>query len=207
MNNKDTYIDLSSCAKVIAGAPATLYSREKEETSASYKMLTGSSVTVENGIDVNELQTAWVNLGKDVSRYQVETGDVVVLARGSAIRPGLISPDIETLKAVASANFLIIRCDRDKLQPEYLMSYLTTSQGEEALKSLANGTAIQSISAASINGLLLPLPPLSIQSQIAELYRANKQAYAATIALAEQQKVIANAKIAHMIWGEINNEY
>lgn len=201
MNNKDTYIELSSCAKVIAGAPATLYSKEKEDGALSYQMLTGSSVTAENGIDASELQTAWIRSHKDLNRYQLEMGDVVVLARGSAIRPGLVSSEIEQLKPLASANFLIIRCDRDKLQPEYLMSYLTTSQGEEALKSLANGTAIQSVSAASINGLLLPLPPRSTQIQIAELYRANKQAYAATIALAEQQKIIANAKIAHMIWG------
>ncbi len=201
MNNISTYVNLENCAKVIAGAPATLYSKEKEDGALSFQMLTGSSITAQNGIDASELQIAWIRSYKDLNRYLLKTGDVVVLARGSAIRPGLVSEEIEKLKPLASANFLIIRCDRDRLQPEYLMSYLTTPQGEEALKSLANGTAIQSISAASINSLSLPLLSVSIQDQVAELYRANKQAYAATLALAEQQKVIANAKIAHMIWG------
>jgi len=201
MKRKDGYVELCSVAKVISGAPANLYNKQWQEGASSYQMLTGSSVSAENGIEVGELQTAWIRPYKDLTRYQLEMGDVVILARGTAIRPGLVSSEVEQLKPLASANFLIIRCDRDKLQPEYLMSYLTTSQGESALKSLANGSAIQSVSATSINSLYLPLPPLSVQAQIAELYRANKQAYAATVALADQQKKLANAKIAHMIWG------
>lgn len=200
MNNADTLVKLGDMAKLIPGATNTTYVREASGTTTKFSLLIGAAVTAEGTVNLAALESVWVEQGKDVLRYLLQAGDVVLLARGSAIRAAIVSPEVAAAKVIASANFLIIRTDTSLIKPTVLLAYLNSPQGSAALMAQGSGAVIQSVSASSLAGLNIPLPNMLVQNEIDELYQASTGAYRATLALAEQQKVVANARIVNLMW-------
>lgn len=200
MKNSDTLVKLGDMVKVIPGATNTTYAKEASDTSTEFGLLIGSAVTAEGTVNLAALEPVWVEPGKDISRYLLQEGDVVLLARGSAIRAALVSTEVAAAKVIASANFLIIRTDARRIKPTVLLAYLNSPQGSAALIAQSSGAVIQSVSASSLAELNIPLPDMLAQNEIDELYQASTEAYRATLALAEQQKVLANARIANLMW-------
>lgn len=200
MKNIDTVVKLGEVVKVLAGATNAIYTKEPSDSGIKFSLLSGTAVTAEGTVDVKALESAWVEQNKDISRYLLEANDVVLLARGSAIRAALVNPEVAAKKVIASANFLIIRTDASRLKATVLMAYLNSPKGNAALMAQNKGSVIQSISASSLMDLSLPLLSLLAQKEIDELYQASTQAYQATIALAEQQKILANAHITNLMW-------
>ena len=200
MNTTDTLIKLSDVGKVLTGATNSTYTKEASDTNKEFNLLTGTAVTSEGTINLAALETVWIEQDKDISRYLLKVGDVVLLARGSAIRAALVSQEVASTKVIASANFLIIRTDTSRIKPTVLLAYLNSPQGSSAIVAQSSGAVIQSVSASSLADFRIPLPNLNRQNEIDELYQASTEAYRATLALAEQQKVVANARIANLMW-------
>ena len=200
MNSIGTLVKLSDVSKVLAGATNSSYAKEASENNKRFSLLTGTAVTSEGTVNLAALEPVWVEQGKDISRYLLQAGDVVLLARGSAIRAALVSPDVAATDVIASANFLIIRTDASRIKATVLLAYLNSPQGSAALIAQSSGAVIQSVSASSLAGLNIPLPDMLAQDEIDELYQASTEAYRATLALAEQQKVLANARIVNLMW-------
>lgn len=200
MNTIDTLVKLSDVSKVLTGATNSTYTKEASDTNKEFNLLTGTAVTSEGTINLAALETVWIEQDKDISRYLLKVGDVVLLARGSAIRAALVSQEIASTEVIASANFLIIRTDASRMKPSVLLAYLNSPQGSAAIVAQSSGAVIQSVSASNLADFRIPLPNLVTQNEIDELYQASTEAYRATLALAEQQKVVANARIANLMW-------
>jgi restriction endonuclease S subunit len=200
MKDSKTMTALGSVARVIAGAASSVY-KDAIDGSKEFLLLSGTSITAENTIDIECLQKGWVAEGKNISHLLLQEDDVVLLARGSAIRAALVKKEVAEKAILTSANFLIIRTNKLLLKAAVLVVYFNSQQGQAALKALNKGSVIQSISASSISELVLPVPNMEVQEQIVELYEVSNETYAATLALAEQQKKLANAHMINWLWG------
>ena len=192
---------ISSLAKISTGLTNNTYSKEQVEDAKEYHLLSGVSVKTDGSIDEKQLIQVWEKPGKDLAKFLLQEGDVVLLAKGSSLKAAYINKHYASNLILASTNFIIIRSDADKLQGEVLTAYLNSEVGQLALKSIQKGAVIQSITASALRGLCIPVPSKKSQSTIVNLFQTGREAYNATIALAEQQKKTVEAKIIHLMEG------
>lgn len=135
----------------------------------------------------------------DIARYTVRADDVVITCRGTQLKVASITPSSEG--ALISANLMAIRAGTEVL-PRVLLAFL---QSPAALKALLqrgrSSTSSLSLTPRSVGELSIPVPPLAVQQQIAELDGAAEQNYVAAIRAAEQRRAVARAVAVGLLQG------
>lgn len=91
--------------------------------------------------------------GKATS-YLLETGDVILQNVGN---PDVyLVSDANLPEIYVSTYDVIIKCR--KISPAYLFLYLTSVEGQKALKSIQSGTMVKHIALNDLRKLAIPLP-------------------------------------------------
>jgi hypothetical protein len=189
------------CKELTTGATNALFEKNEQQDENAVYLLTGSSLNLNGEIAVQQLTTVTIKEGKDIRRFQLQEGDVVLLAKGSSIRAGYVTSKVASLNVIASANFILLRPNNDKLIGEVLVAYFNSSTGQNRLDAISTGAAIQNISLSNIKKLEIELPVREKQQEIAKLFHASNEAYQSAINLAEQQKKVATACISQLMKG------
>lgn len=194
-----TIEDLCHC--IVTGATNSVYEKA-DAADAQHFLLTGSCLNQQGQIEADQLTPICVKDEKSIARFSLQTGDVVLLARGSTIRAAYVDETTAQLGVLASANFLLLRPKKEQLLGETLVAFLNSQLGIAMLEQMSTGAVIQNISASSLKKTEIPLPTLHDQQRLAELFHARNQAYMDTLALAEQQKKAADACIEQLLKGD-----
>ena len=189
------------CVDLTTGATNTLFDKASQESDSSLRLLMGSSLNSSGEILEEQLDFITLKEGKDESRFLLQQGDVVLLAKGNSIRAGYVTEYIAKLSVIASANFIVLRPNKKELLGEVLVAYFNSPAGQSLLEATSTGATIKNISLSNLKKLEIPLPSLSKQHKVAELFHASNQAYRSTMNLAEQQKKVADACISKLIKG------
>jgi restriction endonuclease S subunit len=135
----------------------------------------------------------------DVERYTVRGDDVVITCRGTQLKVASITPSSEG--ALISANLIAIRAGAELL-PAVLLVFLQSPAGQKALLQRGrSSTSSLSLTPRSVGELSIPVPPLAVQQQIAELVGAAEQNYVAGIRAAEQRRAVARAVAVGLLQG------
>ncbi len=189
------------CKELTTGATNALFEKSEQQDKNTIHLLTGSSLNLNGEIVEQQLSNVTIKEGKDIQRFQLEEGDVVLLSKGNSIRAGYVTAEVANLNVIASTNFILLRPNEDKLVGEVLVAYFNSPAGQNLLDSISRGAAIKNISLSSIKNLEIELPTLEKQQEIAELFHASNQAYQSTLDLAAQQKKVATACISQLMQG------
>lgn len=108
------------------------------------------------------------DLGLDVAR----PGDVLVAIEGGTIGEAIVVAEGEQ-PFVPSQQVATIRVvDTGILDPWYLGAWFSTDIAVEQLRRLARGAGIQRIAMKELDALILNLPPMAVQREIGDRYRA-----------------------------------
>jgi restriction endonuclease S subunit len=200
--NKSQHQALEDLAQVLPGATPQAFKAKSEGGEANAKLLRGKEFSAFGEFNISEMESVEVDGSKPrVTRHILQAGDVVLLARGSAIRAGFVTADVANNNVIASANFIIIRPEQDKVLGEVIAAYINSPVGRQALLKYSVGTAIQQVPASELRRFSLPVPSKEKQQIVADLYSAGINAYHETIALAEQQQNASNAAITTLLQG------
>jgi restriction endonuclease S subunit len=199
MNGQIKSIPLDQIVKLIPGAPKAAYLADQSEGFTSMHLLKGSNIDHQGGIITSDMDQVSLCSGKNVERYILQTDDVVLLARGSAIRAALVKPEDHVHGIIASANFIIIRPEPNTLQSEALVAYLNSTIGQKKLANMCVGAAINHIPTTSLRAMQVTVPSVEDQHQIRELFHAGRDAYKSTVNLAEQYKRTTTAAILDLM--------
>lgn len=189
------------CKELTTGATNSLFEKSDHQGESTIHLLTGSSLNLNGEVIEQQLTNIIIKEGKDIKRFQLKEGDVVLLSKGNSIRAGFITAKVANLNIIASANFILLRPKPDKLIGEVLVSYFNSTAGQNLLDATSTGAIIKNISLSNIKKLEIDLPALEKQHEIAELFHASNQAYQSTLNLAEQQKKVATACISQLMQG------
>jgi hypothetical protein len=192
---------VEDCSVIIPGAAKSVYQAEPEAGMEAVRLLKGMNLDQDGGISTTDMDEVYMSLSGRAERYMLKEGDVVLMARGSAMRVSLVDKGVAEKHIIASANFLIIRPKLDLIKPEVIVAYLNSPMGQAAMRALSTGAAIQHIPTSKLRSLEVPVPALTEQGQIAQVFHASKEAYKATLALAEQQKKAASASMINLMMG------
>jgi hypothetical protein len=74
-------------------------------------------------------------------------------------------------RPLVAASFLhVVRPDSSAIEPGYLLWWFNHPQAQQQLANEAHGTKIPFLSLKSARSLRIPVPPVTVQRQIAELH-------------------------------------
>ncbi len=108
---------------------------------------------------------------RKVSNQMLRPGDVLIAFKGAVGKVGIVPDDVpaDGSSAVwaAGQSLMILRMKgRHKLSPHVLCEYLSDEVVQEHLKSLAGGSAIQTIAMKDLKSLAIPLPDKETQAKV-----------------------------------------
>lgn len=140
-----------------------------------------SNIT-DTGIDYSGLDYI-VDEERKVSRYILQTGDVLVTARGTTVKIAVFEE--QSSICIPSANINVIR-PKGALNGTYLKLFLESPVGTKMLKSLQRGTGVVNINFKDMSELEVPVLPLEAQEALVQEYNTGLNLYKETIAAAEE---------------------
>lgn len=128
---------------------------------------------------------------RKVANYLLQEGDVLLPARGTAIRTAVFHQ--QTYPCIASSNLIVIRPDPKLLDSTYLKIFLDSPIGNKLINGAQQGMTVMNISYKDLNVLEVPLPTLEKQQATANEYLAELKEYQNTVTAAEKRwrKILA----------------
>lgn len=122
---------------------------------------------------------------RKVSNYLLQEGDVLLPARGTAIRTAVFHE--QSYPCIASSNLIVIRPDVKILDSTYLKIFLDSPIGNKLISSAQQGTTVMNISYRDLKVLEVPIPPLDTQKAVTKEYLEELTNYRKTVAAAERR--------------------
>lgn len=108
---------------------------------------------------------------EELERFRMESGDILVVrTNGSPDLVGRCGVHVDNNRSFAFASYLIrLRVNRAKVLPGFLMFFLTSTMGRDAIATIRRTSAGQfNINVQNLRGIRLPLPPLAIQAGVVD---------------------------------------
>lgn len=130
---------------------------------------------------------------RKVSNYLLQEGDVLLPARGTAIRTAVFHK--QSYPCIASSNVIVIRPDETMLNSVYLKIFLDSPLGNKLISGAQQGMMVMNISYKDLNVLEIPMPTLEEQTKKAKEYTEQLNEYRSTIAKAEEKWNTVLAKL------------
>lgn len=133
-----------------------------------YRIINVSDIRTDGYVE-KDLQAVVVNDTRKFDKYCVEDGDIIITAKNTTIKTAVYR-EVEDYKAILTGNLIAIRPNQKKVNPYYLKAFLDSEIGEALLKSIQTGTTVFSISPNSLRELVISLPEMELQMEIADEY-------------------------------------
>lgn len=121
----------------------------------------------QDGTWVNEVFAAIEPAERIREEQFLKSGDVLFPNRGT--RTTAIAYRLGDVRALAGAQFFVLRPDATQVLPEYLAWFLRTEQAARHFEERRKGTYVQIVQRRDIAELAIPLPPLEKQRKIVEV--------------------------------------
>ena len=122
---------------------------------------------------------------RKVTNYLLKEGDLLIPARGTAIRTAIFHE--QSYPCIASSNVIVIRPEPKMLNSTYLKLFLDSPLGEKMISGVQQGITIINISYKDLNALEILLPTIEEQLRKSEEYKSELALYKETIAAAEKR--------------------
>jgi len=134
---------------------------------------------------------------RKVTNYLLQTGDLLIPARGTAIRVAIFKE--QSYPCIASSNVIVIRSTDENFSTTFLKLFFDSTLGRKMLVTRQQGTAVMNISYKELNHIEIPLPSVEEQKSIAEEYEKELEAYKKAIQAAEYRWSSALARLQKRI--------
>lgn len=117
------------------------------------------------------------------ARKAIETDDVLfATVRPTLKRIALVPPGLDG--AIASTGYCVLRCDKAKVEPGFLYSFLITDHFNARMAGLERGASYPSVRDSDVTASWFPRPPLPEQKKIAHILSTVQRA------IEEQERII-----------------
>ena len=135
-------------------------------------------------IDYDDLDKISLDERK-IATYILEEGDIILPARGTAIRTAVFHKQPYT--CIASSNLIVIRPNSELLNSTYLKIFMDSPIGKKLVTGTQQGLSTMNISYKDLGAIEIPLPPIEKQQSIAKTYLEELSAYQETVRNAEKR--------------------
>lgn len=186
-------INLGTISTVMAGYPqvarSALSSLLEEDNRVTSPAIGLRSISNDGGIDFSKLDSVYTPQSegwlKKMAESTVQAGDLIVAARGSSGKAGVVTSK-QSEPILCTNNVLLIRANPDLADPSYLQAYLQQLYTDPNQEKLRRGVLGQwSITRSDLEQLEIDLPPLAEQKRIAIAFNAIHEARRAALAVSD----------------------
>jgi type I restriction enzyme S subunit len=123
---------------------------------------------------------------RELARYRVAPGDVLISIMGTCGRCAVVPDDIPL--AINSKHLCCITLDRQKCLPEFLHTYfLYAPMARDYLDKQAKGSIMSGLNMGIISELPVRLPPLAVQAAILDRFDSSRDACSRLGSIQEQK--------------------
>lgn len=122
---------------------------------------------------------------RKVSNYLLKDDDVLLPARGTAIRTAVFEEQV--YPCIASSNVIVIRPQKNQLSGRYLKIFFDSEIGAKLIKAMQQGTTVINISYKDLANIEIPVLSLEEQQKISDEYKNELRIYQETIFNAEEK--------------------
>lgn len=140
----------------------------EEPTDTQYLML----ANIQNGMISKDLPYI-KKLDSKLNKYCIGNRNLLLSKNGAPFKVAVAEVE-EDSKILGNGNLFIIELDEVKVNPYFLKAFFDSEVGTTVLKSIAVGATIPNISAESLKKLIVPLPSMEKQNEIANMYQAKQ---------------------------------
>lgn len=161
---------LGEIARISTGYPF----RSKVESEAGGDLVVVQIKDIEEGHLAQDVGSVVLqSSGGRYERYLLRAGDLLLQARGHRHPVAVVAPQ---LHGIAAMGVLVIRPKREVMLPAYLACWLNLPVTQARLsEGTARGTYVPFISKRDLAPFEVPVPPLAVQEQLAELDRLRRE--------------------------------
>jgi restriction endonuclease S subunit len=134
-------------------------------------------------------------------KHLLQPHDILFRSRGVTNTAALV-PEVLG-KTIAAAPLTVIRVKSVKVEPAYLVWYLNHPQGQARLSSLAQGTSLAMVNKADLADLVVELPALGTQKEIAALAALGQQEQQLLEELRQKRKVYMDGLLMQRVKAKV----
>jgi hypothetical protein len=191
-------IKLSDVAEVKTGYPQVAKSElaiESEEDSTGTTPAVGlRSITNDGAIDLSRLDRVYTPQSegwlKKVAGSTVQAGDLIIAARGSSGKAGLVGP-VPSEPLLCTNNVLLVRPNTAAADAGYLQAFIQNLYSDPTQEILRRGVLGQwSITRTDLEQLEIELPPLAEQKKISAAFSSTHEARRAAQAVSDHYSLL-----------------
>ena len=165
MDDDNIFCKLGECAEIVAGYPLRGAASKLDDGESGLIRLQN----VSNGTRIQFDEVERVTLPKNRKSDFLTVGDIIFAARGTQNFAYHI-PEMN-FPAVCAPQFFVIKASQpEAILPKYLTWYLNSSPAQHYFDSVAVGTAMKNIRRTAVENLEVPIPSLSKQYAIVNLW-------------------------------------
>ena len=117
----------------------------------------------------NTKELGMIDVDKNLDRYLLCDGDVLITSKSTKVKTA-IAEIRNNEKIIPSGSIIVIRCNKELINPVYLKTFFDSNVGKKLLESIQTGTTIISINAGAIRELAVECLPLDKQNVIANAF-------------------------------------
>lgn len=180
--------------EIFRGAPLVKAKELPEGTPGSSTLKIVEHSHIEDHIDLLMIPKKAASSVRNLKRYELRPGDIIITARGASIKVGVVDSDDFT-QAYPSNNLAVIRIDGKKANPLYVAEFLRSPVGMKALELIQIGTALKAISVKDLGGVQVPALPLERQLKIMSKFQAEKKKHEQAIKSATEKITTAKQSL------------
>lgn len=112
-------------------------------------------------------------LDSKFDKYCIHDRNLLLSKNGAPFKVA-VAEVADKRKILGNGNLFIIELDEEKVNPYYIKAFFDSEAGTSILNTIVVGATIPNISAESLKKLIVPLPPIEKQNEIANLYQAKQ---------------------------------
>lgn len=140
----------------------------KKVITETYKVVMPGDI-VDGTFEANSLEK--IELAKKYEKYLLQNNDVLISCKSTKVKTSIVEIK-EGEKIIPSGSIVVIRCNKEKLNPIYLKLFLDSDIGAKLLASIQTGTAIILINPKDLANVHISNVPMTKQNELAQNYLA-----------------------------------
>ena len=187
--NENKYVNLEDVCVFINGDRGKNYpSADKISKDPSGIPFINAGLLINNTVDWKNMNYISEDTYNKLGSGKIQKEDILYCLRGSLGKHSII--DFDGKGAIASS-LVILRADKSKIQPDFLLIQLGMDEILRQQNQANNGSSQPNLSAGSVKKYIIKLPSLELQNKFAEFVKQiDKQKFESEIELRKIQKNI-----------------
>jgi type I restriction enzyme, S subunit len=158
--------------KIIDGDRGKNYPKQGDFQDSGHCLFLSASNVTKNGFEFSKCQ--FIDEQKDaaLNKGKLQQEDIVLTTRGTIGNTGYFNSSVPFENLRINSGMVILRCNKTKILPAFLYHFLRSPSFFAQVNSLRSGVAQPQLPIQDMRRIILPLPPLPVQRQIAGILSA-----------------------------------